>query len=56
LNTRTINRGPDRENAQRQRELMRENMSNNNSGTGDQNIDDKISKLQNLLAMAKGGK
>ena len=34
---------------------MRENMAGNDT-TGDQNIDDKISKLQSLLAMAKGGK
>ena len=35
---------------------MRENMAAGNNTTGDQNIDDKISKLQSLLAMAKGGK
>jgi hypothetical protein len=48
LNTRTIQRNDD---VQKNRELMRENMNNQ----GDQGIDDKINKLQNLLKMAKGG-
>ena len=56
LNTRTIDRGPEREERQRQREALRENIGSQAATSSDANIEDKISKLQGLLAMAKGGK
>lgn len=45
LNTRTIDRGPEREDRQRQRELLRENIGNQAASSSDANIEDKISKL-----------
>jgi len=52
MNTRQINRDPD---YRRHREQLQEEMQDPSAGAN-QNIDDKISKLQSLLQMAKGGK
>ena len=49
LNTRTINRDPD---YRKHREALQEGLREQDPN---QNVDDKIQKLQQLLAMAKKG-